>query len=286
MEKIDRKDIDYSKLTILKEWSATRPSSVFTDGDNVYKLFMHNDRSELKRIEKRVSILSTDDISDYTILPKTEIYDNGQFSGYAQDYLPDSKSLYSYRGCLSEDLPNFIWLASASSMTLDLIHSDYRLIRMCDMNFSNILISKDQIPYFIDFDEIKVGPISPSVITSKLSAYLNKKGFDVYSLADNNCKANFRLLDNIAFMIFFFNIFFDRDFFKITIDEYDEMSEKFSTLKNLRDMFLDIQNLKDIKGMDYLYERVDPKDFPEGILESDKVLDFFEDFNDRKERRF
>lgn len=265
MERIEKENINISNLEVLKERkkknNVDRGILVTHDNKRVYKFFDCDSKKYMGEMQKRIELLGDENYDRplLSVFPDEEIFDGDKFVGYTQEYIPDAVSLNDVVMFDDKDLYDFVRLSSKASEILDYIHGDFRGIVLCDMNFTNIIISKKdkyKIPYFIDFDDCAIGGrVGPTAISANLNAFLKDKGLPRVVSQET---------DKISMAISFFNIIFGTNNFAISLYDFDMMCEKYPFLEDMRDLFKSLKSERCLYGIDYLHDVIDPDKLGEG----------------------
>lgn len=257
MEKLFLEDINLCRLSNIKGTSNVE-SVLFHDKKTVYKIFndLHDDKR--KRKQQKVELLADGKPLPITIMPKEElVYGifNNRFEGYTMDYISSSKTLY--KAFLKNKRLNILLpLLIAISKSLEEIHSDPRDIAIGDIHVENIIVDKHYNPYFVDIDSCKIANLKDDAIPMTLKYYLiNRHLFR--SIDETEVTKN---TDKLCFLIMSLGIIFDKHIDRITINEYDTLTEKINILKNMRNIFIEMKQSSIVPEVPYFHQIVKESD--------------------------
>lgn len=248
MEILDIRDIDFSKLEMLDIFSSE--STLYFYDKLIYKLYDDLPLDTLKRKREKMYLLNQGENNFDAVIPSILIQNRDLMYGCAMEYIKNSKSLIKYKK--SE---MFILLLYAVSLSLKKIHSDPRNIVVGDLHFNNILIDEKWHHHFVDFDSVMIDGIKEDRLPRNLMDYVSNRGNFKYEVSPKT--------DKLCMFLSILNALFGKDIDSISMNEYDEKAETLYTLKNMRNLVLDVKNNSSgILEVPYLSELISIRDFP------------------------
>ena len=230
-------------------------STIYRDKNNVscFKIF-DNDLSNYERniMYSKFNAIINDGIDNrHLLLPKIAIVDkNNNFCGYINNFIPNSQDIgnkyYYTKGVI--DTGKIFKATKNASKALREIHDLNLVLR--DLNYGNILEDNKNNIYFCDLDDCKYGVYDGIYIAAPLGPYLDG---EIININQNS--------DRFSMMICFLVTIFNKDVNNIGYKEYDELSEKLQTLKNMRHYFeLAKKHEYDFRYFPYIDELIDKND--------------------------
>lgn len=248
MEKLDIRDIDFSKLEILNSVKSTE-STLYFDDDLFYKFY--DSLLVGARKTKKLILLNDGELVPEAVIPDILLKNKLLNLGCAMARIKNAHTLIKYRN--SE---MFILLIYAVSLSLKKIHSDPRNIAIGDLHFNNILIDKNLKHHFIDFDSCMIDGIPQDRLPNNFMEYVLNRGNFKFEVG--------RETDKFCMILSFLGALFRKNIDSLDMNEYDEKAEQLWTLKNMRNYVLEIKNnVKGIPDVPYLSEVISMSDFPE-----------------------
>lgn len=241
MNKIDIKLIDLTALQSLNNVVSTE-SNVYHDNEKLYKLYKGLSKYELQKKKTKMYMLEGYDLPN-VIIPRTEIVSGNRLVGCSEKYIAKSTPLYDFSK-KSTDTNLFLKIVKDSSITLRTIHESE--IVVADLNFDNIIFCDNFNHYYIDFESCSLNNISFERTPLITQQYLNYTGCQ-YEIDYNYDRLSMILCTVITLV--------GKSLEQITEYEYDNLSEKLQTLKNLRSIFLQLKkNYSKIPEIPYIDE--------------------------------
>lgn len=247
MEILQKKDINFNNL-FWYECPANSESNLFYDDDYMYKMFKEENRAYLIRKKLKLEMLSDGGPMDNAVLANAMIMEYRMLSGYRMDKIVDGLPIFEF--CTkSKNINDFLRLMYNVSLSLRNIHDDPRNIVIGDVSISNILFDKDMKHYFVDFDSVMVDKLPADRVPFALERYAKKCGLERYDIN--------RSTDRLCLMLAFFFVVFRRSIEKVSMMEYDEAAEKVETLRNMREIVVEIKKYRTfLPDLPYLDEMV------------------------------
>lgn len=251
MDKLYKSDINFDILEKLPNQGTT--SIVYRDKESkrCYKIFRDLSCFEKSEIyHKFIEIYDDNIYEEGLLLPEIAIIDESGLLGYVCDYVEDSIDL----GTKYETNKNVIDTKTLSnsiknaSLLLEKAHSHNLIIQ--DLNFENILEDKNKKTYFCDFDQCKYNGYQGEYVSATLGRFT---GFRYINISKNT--------DNLSLLLGYLGLLFQKDVRNVSKREYDMLSERLVTLKNIEPYFNIL--LKDgiaYHGYPYLHDFIDDKD--------------------------
>jgi len=248
MKILDINDIDYEKLDILDVLSTE--STIYFDDELIYKFYDNLPLATLERKRKKLFLLNEGEEIPDAIIPNILIKNKNILIASGMKRIINGNSLIKYK---NTDI--FILLLYVISLSLKKIHNDPRNIAVGDLHFNNILIDDKGKHYFIDFDSCAINGIIQDRLPRSLKQYaLNRGDFD-FEVSHKT--------DKLCMLLSFVNSLFGKEIDTFSLYEYDKKAEQVQTLKNLREIFLNIKkNNIGIPNVPYLDEFISISDFP------------------------
>ena len=232
-------NIDFSKLKKLDVKSLE--SSIYLDEkeNQIYKIFENVDCFELNLKLEKLKLLESRKVNKNIVVPNAKIVDT-TFIGVREDYISgvdlcDANDVYSDKEIF--DILNDV------SVSMESIHKDN--IIFTDLNFGNIRIDKEKNHHFLDVLSYSISKIPSSYISYIAKAYMNKNG-------KRKIKTNANT-DKLTFLLLCINTLMKKDFFDVTIDDFDHKIDEIPELKKLRQTFIDLKEGY-YDNLPYLYQ--------------------------------
>lgn len=221
MDKIQFKDIDFSKLQKLQQQGTM--SSVYRDGCICYKILDGLYENEKDELYKKMCDMDGIKIEN-VLLPKQLIFQGNKLQGYTMDYFVDSMPLSDKFMVRYVDSKKMFDYVIKASQILKKIHS-YGIICQ-DLSFENILVTERGDVAFCDLDGCSYDKhIAPFISILMKNFFVDYRKERIF-LSSN--------LDRISMMISFFHLVYAEELQNLTRREYHKLSDKITTLENLR----------------------------------------------------
>lgn len=248
MEKIQIKDIDFSKLKKLQQQGTK--ASLYRDGHICYKILDGLYESEKEELYKKLLDMEGIKIEN-VLLPKQLIIEDNKLQGYTMDYFANSMPLSDKFMVRYVDCKKLFDYVLKTSKILRNIHS-YGIICQ-DLSFENILVTDDGNVAFCDMDgcsyENHVAPFISILMKNFFVDYRNER----ITLSTN--------LDRISLMISFYHLIYAKELQNLTKREYHKLSNKIITLENMRKYANElVDKTNPIGNIPYLDEMIDIND--------------------------
>lgn len=231
MDIIRRDDIDFSKLQKLK-CRANSESNLYSDEEILYKMFKGLTPIGLRRKERKIELLGEGQQIDNVIMPNSKVIDGNLMFGYGMDYIKDSLILFEFAK-RNKNINDFLRLIYDVSLTLRKIHEDPRNIAVGDLSFSNIIFDKNYRHYFVDFDGCMIDDFPSEKISFLLADYTKVRGMYRFSVDKNT--------DIFSLMLCTLHTIFGEEIDKVSMYDYDFVSERVETLKNIREFVVEMK---------------------------------------------
>lgn len=249
-------DIDLCDLKEIKE-SDNKESTLFRDRNKVYKIF--DDMSDYDRECKcrKIELLSDGKELPITVMPEDALvygWLNDRFEGYTMDYIKESKTLNKL-SIRNKDIRVLLSILILISKSLEEIHLDSRNIVISDLHAENIIVDKNYKPHIIDIDSCKIDGIKNDAIPMALKQYLSNRNL-FSSLSQTNTTRN---TDRLCFLMMAISLIFNKHIDKISMYQYDEVSERINILKNMREIVLEVQKSQTIPEVPYFHHMIEDK---------------------------
>ncbi len=244
LKNIDIKEIDFSKLYEIN-CLANSEGNIYHDKKYFYKIYTKMPSYIIKRKELKINMLDGYDIEN-VILPKGKLKLNSKFKGIYSDYIKNSHSLYDFKK-QNNKLSDYLKIINECTTTLKNIHENE--IVVLDLSFDNIIFDKNYKHYFIDFESCSLNNVVGDKIPLLTQDYIK------YRQCDYEVDYNFDRLSML--LCFIFSIFY-KEIFEIDEYEYDKLSEKIKTLKNMKKIFVELKKrYKDLPYIPYMDELIE-----------------------------
>lgn len=234
MDIIQKKDIDFNSLLVYDS-PANSESILFYDDDYMYKMFKEKDDIHLLRKKLKLELLSLGGSIDSAILPESMIMDDKRLSGYKMQLINTATPIFDFCS-KSRNVNDFLRLMYGVSLSLRNIHNDPRKIVVGDLSISNIIFDENMKHYFIDFDSVMIGKIPADRVPYSLERYARKCGISKYDVSKDT--------DKFCLFLSFFFVIFRKSIEEVSMREYDAVSEKVESLRNMREIVLEIKKYK------------------------------------------
>ena len=247
MEVIQKETIDFSDLHKIS-CRANSESNLYNDGEVLYKIFKKIPYRHLRRKKEKIELLSNGIELNNVVLPKDIIVSGSLLSGYTMDYKKEAIILFEFVK-RSKNINEFLKLVYNVSQTLREIHNDPRNIVVGDMSFSNVIFDKNFEHYFVDFDSCMIDGIPSDRISFLLSDYTVTRRIYNFDINKNT--------DRLSLILCMLHTIFAEEIDEISMYDYDYVSERVETLKNMREIVLEIKkNKKHIPEVPYVDELI------------------------------
>lgn len=230
-----------------------------------YKKFTIQERSYLMEKARKLLFLSSIPPLEDAVLPQDIVYNSEKnlLEGYLMDYYPNTPTMYKMSTFYDEKgLRNFFMAVNLTSQALKRIHNRPEKIILGDASYQNLLILKDKTGVImkslcVDFDSATFGGLDfVNISTSELlGQYFAWLGIKSYNQNQNT--------DRLTRLLYFLHAIFYLDFLDLPLYEYDAACELSRTLRNLRNVVLELKQLKserNIPYIPYMHEVLDLKD--------------------------
>lgn len=224
-------------------------SDVYHDNKYFYKIYKNAKKYILDRKELKVNMLEGYDLKN-VILPKGKIKINKKFRGFFTDYIKKSYPLYNFK-YINNSITDFLNIIKNSSITLRNIHESEIIVS--DLSFDNIIFDLNGNHYFIDIDSCALNNVASDRIPLITSDYMN------YRNCSYEIDYNF---DRLSIILYTYFSFFEKEIQNVSEKEYDEVSEKIKTLKNMKFIFLELKKrYKDLPEFPYIDELIEKEQY-------------------------
>ena len=254
MRKIYLEDIDFDTLEKISG-ASHKESTLFYDKNTIYKLFDDLSDSERRRKETKVELLGDGTQLPLTVMPKDKIvygFLNDRFEGYSMDYISDSTTLLK-AFTRNKKIYLFIYLINNISKAIEKIHKDPRNIVISDLHAKNFILDKNFNPYIVDIESAKIDGIKNDTISLSLHNYLSNR--NLYTNIETTPNT-----DRLCLLMMSLNIIFGKDIDKISQYEYEEKAEQLATLRNMKELVLEIKKSSNIPEVPYIHESIQYSD--------------------------
>lgn len=250
MKKINLANIDLTKLPQLND-SPHLESDLYHNDEIVYKIFKNFDEYKINKKQRKIELLRDGNSLPNVLMPIDNLYFNDTFFGYTMKYIMDSITLFNFNA-RSKDIKIFLQILTTISKSLKEMHQDPRDIIIGDLNFDNIILDKNYNPYFCDIDSCKINGLlnetNPAIVVSYL------KNRRISNIDTNRNKDRLSLLLSTLYMIF------KKHIDELSIYEFDKKAEHLETLRNIRNLILEIKKYQNIPEVPYIHELISPSD--------------------------
>lgn len=245
MEIIREEDIDFIKLKRLY-CKVNSESIIFYNKTKLYKMFKELSNWQLRRKKTKIELLHDGGELKDVVMPKEQIVNGIYLSGYTMDNIKNSIPIFDFTS-RSKSINEFLNLIYRVSLSLRTIHNDPRNIVVGDLSFSNIIIDENMKHYFVDFDSCMIDKIPMDRIPAILDDYTKKRNIRLREINQDT--------DKFCLMLSTLYTIFRKDIDHVTMTEFDEKAERVNTLKNMREIVLDIKkNGNKIPNVPYIDE--------------------------------
>ena len=220
----------------------------------MYKMF-NEDASSFYLLRKKVKLeaLSDGEPLDSAILPNKIIMDNKLLSGYIMNYIKNATPIFCFFS-KNKNINAFFKLMNDVSLSLRNIHNDPRNIVIGDLSISNIIFDENMKHYFVDFDSVMIGKLNEDRVPFALERYARRCGLNKYNID--------RSTDRLCLILATLFVVFNKSIEEVSMREYDEVSERIETLKNMREIVLEMKKYNAlIPNFPYLDELISPSVF-------------------------
>lgn len=220
MELINLKDVNLSSMN-LSMIQGTK-SSVYINGNECYKILNGLYIGEKRQLLKKFYDMDGIKIDD-VLFPKELIIDDGILAGYTMDYFQDSMNLYDY--FTKErfvDVNDIFRATKKASLIVRKVHENGIILQ--DFSFDNILINKNFNVKICDIDGCKYKENESPFISMIMHNYYDVIMGKRYTLDEN--------FDNQSLLFSMLLAIYHKMHF--SMEDYDTLSDKIKTLKNIR----------------------------------------------------
>lgn len=264
MEKIYLDDINLRRLRKVTGVDH-RESTLFHNKTTIYKIYDDLDEYKLGRKQRKIELLGDGESLPITMMPKSKIFSRIPiemfsrtpieiFEGVGMDYI-SSQTLYK-KFRRNKDTVLLFGILDTVSRSVMQIHQDPRNIVISDLHAQNIIVDRDYNPYIVDIDSCKIDGIKNDTAPVGLKNYLSKRGLYI-SLSELETTSN---TDRFCLLIMALDMLFHKNFDKISLYEYDEKSEEIETLKNMRELVVELQTSSIMPELPYFHELIKSSD--------------------------
>ena len=253
MKEIDISELDFQKLKKLR-FITSSESNIYYDKDFLYKIYKNNGFFwKVPHKEEKLLILNESPLQN-VIIPDTLIKKSNHLEGCKMTYIPKTKPFEKYK---FQKSPNdFFERLLSVSKTIETIHKDPREIIIGDLGFYNILYNEDNI-YLCDIDSARIDKYDADRITKNLKEYYDYKN-DYLGLVTKES-------DKLSLFLETFKLIFGKKVEKIDMKQYDKLSEKINTLKNMREIIVLLKESYYVPEVPYIHELILSKDIKSQI---------------------
>jgi len=227
MQTIRKNDIDFTNLFKLPNQGSF--GEVFTDGQTCYKMFKKCYSSE--RIAKKFMDMENINIPELILPNAVIINEDGGFDGYTMKYFQNSETFFHhFSSTRYVDANDILEATKRASKILRSIHSEN--IILCDFSFENLLINNK--------GEIKLCDLDSCRYKKHLSWFISTTT-NLYYRSLNNVSPTFDMnLDRQSLLLSLIEELYHG--LVLTMEEYDVLSDKIKTLKQIRTLFYKVLN--------------------------------------------
>ena len=250
MRRVDLETIDFSKLQRLNAKQHFE-SDLFHDEELLYKVFKNMPRYKLERKQRKIELLGEGEPLPITVMPQIEYLDNDLFRAFAMEYLKNCIPLFDIKN-RSKFIQDFFKIIFKVSESVETIHQDPRNIVIGDLNFDNIIIDSQLNPHITDVDSFKIDGIPNDTIPAIFDDYLKQKGIAIINNEQND--------DRMCLILSTLYMLFKQNIMQVPMYEYDKTAEKLKSLRNMREIVLEIKKSPIIPEVPYLHELIFPED--------------------------
>lgn len=249
METVDLRSIDPTKL-FLMDPDMHSESTIYTDYTHIYKIFEEISVGLSRRKEAKVDYLARMNEKHGLVLPNQKIIyrdtNTRIFLGYRAKYI-NGVTLFEIQHRINDY--EYFELLSRISREVKSIHNENDRFVFGDLNFNNILVNSELDFFFIDLDGCSIGNLKNERISAIISEYM---GFRNKYLKIN------RNLDRLTFFLYVLDYIFGRAIFEVSLYEYDEKTEIYEFLKDIKDLFIELNRTdRLIPYIPYTFEYID-----------------------------
>lgn len=262
MEIIDYNDIDFKKINKFDHQGNS--SELYENNGELIKIFRGYSDHECLRLFKKIQDMENIKI-DGIIKPNKFIVRNyirygeekKEIKGYVMDKFYNSESVNDHFGYIrSYNCSDLFKVLKNASLILQNIHNNDIICQ--DISFFNILVDKD------DYDNVKICDLdacsfkkyNSAIVSYDLSYYYNY-------ILDERFVPSTKNSDKLSMILSLLYLLFSKDIDLISDNNYESLSSKINTLKNLKDYFISLKNGKfnlHYDELPYLHELIDDSD--------------------------
>lgn len=261
MEKIKLKDINFFLLRKSKMQGSR--SCVYFYKDKCIKIFDEQSLSSSKSILKLYE--SLDGYYNYNVLlPQTLIMDGDQLVGHITRRIKGKRVIDVFE-TEKQDLnyQQFFAIVKEISKILKELHNDDIIVS--DLDFENILVTKDNEVFFCDTDSYNYGNISNLIISGILWQFMYDYRNECVSISKNS--------DRLSLLLAFMQTMYFLIPQRINYNYYKKYEVDIKTLQNLRNLFYELLNTDiKIRTIDYLDRFIDDTD--SGIISRNEQMKY------------
>lgn len=256
MEKYKRSDIDIYSMERLSV--SSREGILYKDGDELYKIFEFLDEDALKiKLDKLIALDKfpvPGGIKTQKLLFRTDgCSKREKMVCYSRKYIEGKTLSEFFKEYKTKDILLALKIVGEVSKTLEMIHNDPRNIVIGDLQFRNILIDEYLKHYFIDLDSCMIEGIPTFCYPSHFGVYAKNR-----NIKGNLCQYLSKETDKICLILSLFRALFNEHLDNISLYDYDKKTEQINILKNLKEIFLILQNKEIfIPNIPYIHEIAD-----------------------------
>ncbi|MBR2712279.1 MAG: hypothetical protein IKE73_01070 [Bacilli bacterium] len=222
---LNKEMFNYRKLKA----TATQ-SRVFLANNLIYKILNEKDEDILKGKEEKIELFNEFN-EEYMLDIDSKIMDeNGIFRGFTSKYIKGKSLKDSFD---KKDLLIKKKVLLTISKDLERFHRlDGRPV-FGDLHFSNILLDNNYLPHFLDVDSYGIGKHKADNVPFSFYTYCDYMN---YKLEKN------QNTDRINYFLSIIHMMFDKSLLSVSAKEFDDLSEEYKFLRDLKDVFMDLKS--------------------------------------------
>ncbi len=230
---------------------------MYKDYSSVYKIFDDPDHPwTIEKINRQLALQAyAKELDNHILLPRRFILSKeDKYSGYITRNIRSANTLFNYDVGKGNNLNTLYHLLYQLCTLLRSLHS--RDIILGDFHFENVLVSRRNKVYLIDFDNISIDNFESYTISMVLNIFLKMYNFDYEKLVINED------LDRLSCLLSIMALFFQDDFLNIESERVDYMIKRIPLLREIVNVLDYVVRYKNINNIPYVDEIIGKRKRP------------------------
>ena len=214
-----------------RELKATATQSrVFLANNLIYKILNEKDENILSEKEKKIELFNEFNEEYLLDLDSKIVDENGVFRGFTSKYIKGQSLKDSFN---KKDLLIKKKVLLIISKDLERFHNLNGRPVFGDLHFSNLLIDNNYLPHFLDMDSYGISKYKADNVPFSFYTYCDYMNYKLEKSQNT---------DRINYFLSLIHMMFDKSLISVSVKEYDELSEEYKFLRDLKDVFMDLKS--------------------------------------------